>query len=81
MIAVNIEKAKLIAHEKRREARAEEFKQLDIQATIPMLAEQAEQKRQEIREKYAQIQTDIDDATDEQEVKEAINDLLCGEKL
>ena len=81
MITVNIEKAKLIAHDKRREARAEELKQLDIQATIPMLAEQAEQKRQEIRDKYAQIQTDINDATDEQEVKEAINDLLCGKKL
>ena len=50
-------------------------------ATIPSYAEQAEQKRQEIRDKYAQIQTDIDDATDEQEVKEAINDLLCSKKL
>jgi hypothetical protein len=81
MITVNINKAKEIAHDKRREARAEEFKQLDIQATIPMFAEQAEQKRQEIRDKYAQIQTDIDNATDEQEVKEAINDLLCSKKL
>ena len=81
MITVNIDKAKLIAHEKRREARAEEFKQLDIQATIPMLAEQAEQKRQEVRDKYAVMQTEIDGATDEQELKEAINDLLCSKKL
>ena len=81
MITVNIEKAKLIAQEKRREARTEEFKQLDIQATIPAMAAQAEQKRQEIRDKYAQIQTDINDATDEQEVKEAISDLLYNKKL
>lgn len=81
MITVNIEKAKLIAHDKRREARAEEFKQLDIQATIPMFAAQAEAERQVVREKYAQIQTDIDGATDEQEVKEAISDLLYNKKL
>ena len=81
MITVNIEKAKLIAHEKRRIARTEEFKPLDIEATIPMFAEQAEQKRQEIRDKYVQIQVDIDGATDEQEIKEAINDLLCSKKL
>ena len=81
MITVNIEKAKSIAHDKRREARAEEFKQLDIQTTIPTMAAQAEQKRQEIRDKYAQIQTDIDDATDEQELKEAISDLLYNKKL
>ena len=46
-----------------------------------MFSEQAEQKRQEIRDKYAQIQTDIDGATDEQEVKEAISDLLYNKKL
>ena len=46
-----------------------------------MFTEQAEQKRQEVRDKYTQIQTNIDNATDEQEVKEAINDLLCSKKL
>ena len=76
MITVNIEKAKLIAHEKRREARTEEFKQLDIQATIPMLAEQAEQKRQEVRDKYALMQTEIDAASTVDDVKEAITPLL-----
>lgn len=76
MITVNIEKAKSIAHDKRREVRAEEFKPLDIEATIPVFSEQAEQKRQEIRDKYAQIQADIDSATNEQELKEAIKDLL-----
>lgn len=76
MITVNINKAKSITHNKRRAARTEEFKPLDIEVTIPMFSEQAEQKRQEIREKYAQIQTDIDSATNEQELKEAIKDLL-----
>ena len=58
-----------------------EFKEYDILVTIPSYAVQAEAKRQEIRDEYAQIQTDIDSATDEQEVKEAINDLLYGKKL
>ena len=69
MITVNIEKAKSIANDKRREARAEEFKQLDIQATIPMFAEQAEQKRQEVREKYTVMQTEIDAASTVDEIK------------
>ena len=76
MIQVNLDKAKEITHEKRRDKRADLFKQLDIEATIPVLAEEAEAKRQEIRDKYAQIQTNIDNATNEQELKEAIKDLL-----
>ena len=69
MIQVDILKAKLIAHDKRREARTEEFKQLDIQATIPMFAEQAEQKRQVVRDKYAVMQTEIDAASTVDEIK------------
>lgn len=76
MITVNLNKAKLIAHEKRREARAEEFKQLDIQATIPALAAQAEQKRQEVRDKYAAMQTEIDTASTADEIKVVITPLL-----
>lgn len=76
MIAVNIDKAKLIAHEKRREARAEEFKPLDIQATIPAMAAQAEQKRQEVRDKYAEMQTEIDAASTADEIKVVITPLL-----
>ena len=76
MITVNIDKAKLIAHEKRREARTGEFMQLDIQATIPMLAEQAEQKRQEVRDKYAVMQSEIDAASTVDEIKVVITPLL-----
>ena len=81
MIKVNLDKAKDISHQIRRNVRQIEFKEYDILVTIPSYAVQAEAKRQEIRDKYAQIQIDIDDATDEQEVKEAINDLLYGKKL
>jgi hypothetical protein len=35
MIVVNIDKAKAIAHDKRRAARSAEFEPLDIKATIP----------------------------------------------
>ena len=76
MITVNIEKAKSIAHEKRRIARTEEFKPLDIEATIPMFTEQAEQKRQEVREKYAVMQTEIDAASTVDDVKVVITPLL-----
>ena len=69
MIHIDMLKAKEIAHEKRREARAEEFKPLDIEATIPMFSEQAEQKRQEVRDKYALMQTEIDAASTVDEIK------------
>jgi len=62
MIAINLDKAKAIAHDKRRAARAAEFAPLDIKATIPSEAVAAEAARQAIRDKYAVIQTDIDTA-------------------
>lgn len=75
MITVNINKAKSITHNKRRAARTEEFKPLDIEVTIPMFSEQAEQKRQEIREKYAAIQTQIDEANSVDVLKSIITQL------
>jgi hypothetical protein len=62
MITVNIDKAKAIAHDKRRAARAAEFAPLDIKATIPSEAVAAEAARQAVRDKYAVIQSDIDSA-------------------
>lgn len=62
MITINIDKAKAIAHGKRRIARSEEFAPLDIKATIPSEATQAEAERQAVREKYAQMQAEIDAA-------------------
>ena len=62
MITININKAKSIAHNKRRAARAVEFAPLDIKATIPSEAVAAEAARQAIRDKYAVIQSDIDSA-------------------
>lgn len=64
MIVVNLDKAKGIAHDKRRAARAAEFAPLDIKATIPAEANEAEAARQAVRSKYATIQTNIDTATD-----------------
>jgi hypothetical protein len=63
-ITVNLDKAKLIAHDKRRAARSEEFKPLDIKATIPSEAVAAEAARQLIRDKYASMQTAMDAAVD-----------------
>ena len=63
MITINIEKAKTIAHDKRREARSAEFAPLDIKATIPSEATAAETARALIRTKYIEMQAEIDAAT------------------
>ena len=62
MITINFDKARAIAHDKRRAARSAEFAPLDIKATIPSEAVAAEAARQAIRNKYAVIQSDIDTA-------------------
>lgn len=75
MIVVNIDKAKTIAHDMRRAARAEEFKPHDevIMKQIPGVdAQAAEAARQTIREKYAAIQADIDAAATPDEIKQAL---------
>ncbi len=72
MIRVNIEKAKAIGHDIRREERAKEFAPLDIKATIPSEAAAAEAARQAIREKYAVIQSGIDAAQTPDEIKAAL---------
>ena len=75
MIGININKAKSIAHEMRRAARAAELAPLDlaIAAHIPGQDETAlEQMRQEIRIKYANIQVRIDMADTVDAVKEAV---------
>lgn len=72
MITINIDKAKGIAHDKRREARSAEFAPLDIKATIPSEATMAEAARQAVREKYAAMQTAIDSASTVDEIKAAM---------
>jgi hypothetical protein len=62
MIKINIDKAKDIAHEIRRAARAAEFAPLDIKATIPSEAAYAETARAAVRNKYTEIQIAIDNA-------------------
>lgn len=66
MIKTDMVKAKVIAHDKRREAREVEFKPLDeaIARQIPgNTAIQAEEARQAIRDKYAAVQVSIDNAS------------------
>lgn len=71
-IVINLDKAKNIAHDVRRAKRAEEFAPLDIQATIPLFAESAESQRQEVREKYAVMQTQIEASQTPEEIKVAL---------
>ena len=69
MIIINIDKAKDIAHDHRRATRTEKFAPLDIKATIPSQAVEAEIARQNIRDKDAKLQIEIDQASDLAELK------------
>ena len=69
MIVINLDKAKAIAHDKRRAARSAEFAPLDIKATIPSEAQAAEAARQAIRDKYAEMQAQMDAAQTVEELK------------
>jgi cephalosporin hydroxylase len=67
MITINLNKAKTISHDIRRLKRSEEFQPLDqvIMRQIPGTDIVAiEAQRQLIRDKYAEIQINIDSAQD-----------------
>ena len=68
-IVIDINKAKAIAHDARRAARAAEFAPLDVKATIPSEAAAAEAARQAIRDKYAAMQTQLDAAQTPEQLK------------
>jgi len=75
MITINITKAKAIAHDIRRSARAEEFKPYDevIAKQIPGTdATTAEAARASIRTKYSEMQTAIDSASTVDNIKAAM---------
>lgn len=72
MITINMTKAKAIAHEARRVARAAEFEPLDaiIMKQIPGNdAAAAEAERQKIRDKYAALQDQMNAAQTPDELK------------
>jgi hypothetical protein len=73
VIKINLTKAKEIAHEKRRQARSQEFAPWDIKATIPSEQALAETERQKIREKYAAMQTSIDKAKSASELHKILS--------
>ena len=78
MIVINIDKAKVIAHDIRRAKRAEEFAPYDevIMKQIPGNdAVEAEAARQAIRDKYATIQTNIDNATNADALKTILDNI------
>jgi len=78
-IKINIDKAKAIAHDIRRQQRAAEFAPLDqaIAARIPG-ADPAviEQERAVIREKYATVQDAIEAAKTPDQIKAAIAEVI-----
>lgn len=77
-IVTNLTKAKTIAHEMRRASREEEFKPHDevISKQIPGAdATAAETARAAIRTKYETVQTDIDAAINEVELRNIVESM------
>tara|TARA_B110000305_G_C19190534_1_gene516371 strand:- start:108 stop:344 length:237 start_codon:yes stop_codon:yes gene_type:complete len=75
MIEINIQKAKEITHDARREAREKEFVPFDevISKRIPGNDyDIAESERVSIREKYKTIQSEIDDCNDESRLRDIL---------
>jgi hypothetical protein len=71
----DLDKCKEIGHDKRRAARAEEFQPYDevIAKQIPGVdAAEAEAARQAIRDKYTEVQANIDAAETPDEIKAAL---------
>lgn len=78
MITINLPKAKAVAHEIRRQQRAQEFEPLDaaISKQIPGTDVQTvELQRQQIREHYAQMQVQIDAAQSSDELLALVQNL------
>ena len=74
-ITINLDKAKAIGHDIRRQQRAAEFAPLDkvIAARIPGADIDAlEAERQAIRDKYAEVQVSIEAAQTPDEIKMAL---------
>jgi hypothetical protein len=71
----NLGKCKAIAHDKRRAARAAEFAPLDVEATIPAKAQQAEAARAAIRAKYDALQTQIEGAASVEQLRGIVQSL------
>jgi hypothetical protein len=69
MITINMVKAKDIAHSARRTVRNKAFAPLDVKATIPSEAAQAEADRAAIRVADDTLQTQMDAASDADALK------------
>ncbi len=78
-VEVDVVKAKETVHDMRRDKREEEFKPLDKSMVIHILdtakSTPIELERKKVRDKYADIQTDIDNCADEAELRALINKL------
>jgi hypothetical protein len=77
-ITINLDKAKTISHAIRRQKRSEEFAPLDevIMKQIPGTDVQAiEAQRQAIRDKYANLQSQIDAAGGSEELLTIVNSI------
>ncbi len=75
-VQIDMTKAKAIAHEKRRAAREQEFAPLDEVIAKQILGtdlDAAEAERQAIRDKYDQVQLDIDAAQDPAQLRTVLD--------
>ena len=74
-VCEDLEKSKSVGHQIRRAKRSEEFKPHDEMIALGLpgtTSQEAEVCRQEIRERYAVIETAMDAATDTQAIKDKL---------
>lgn len=79
MITINLDKAKVIAHEMRRRARSVEFEPLDQRIAIAIPGDDKtaiEAQRQAIRDRDAAVQKDIDKAKSAKKLTEIVKPFL-----
>lgn len=75
-VVEDLAKAKERAHTLRRIYRDSEFTPWDRKVTIPSESVAAEAEREAIRQKYTQIQTDIDNATDTDLLRDIVKSFI-----
>lgn len=75
VVTEQIDRARAIAHDRRRGARSLEFAPLDRKIIIPGEEVEAEEERVKIREKYAMMQENMDAAPDVGALRALVGDL------
>lgn len=68
-VKIDLTRAKVVAHRRRRSKRSEEFQEIDSDNMNMLVTPEAEARRLEVRNRYAGIQEELDQAVSPEELK------------